>query len=286
MNAIKEEPVTRTRESVRNVVFLSVVPLLTHSKNTKSGTCEIGVTGLACEIECESRCNNRGSCFFTRNDENVFHARCLCEVGYEGEACEEESNCEDDCNGQLCWRGECLCSPGYSGPTCEVETPCSDCKHGKCFDSKCFCEEGWRGDACDIEIECDPVDCNGRGRCVKGSYSLSSCKTSIENEENVTRQTGTCMCDATHVGDKCDIEAEATSCSSRGISIHGECACLPSFTGPECAMFKSSSNDEEELTPSAAMRREGMNVAKSRDGGGVYSLIGGISFVTQDYESS
>jgi hypothetical protein len=224
--------------------------------NTGICTCSPGVSGIACEIECPARCSNRGTCFFTRNDENVYHARCLCEVGFEGESCEQKSECENQCSSHgRCFRGKCLCDPSFSGPDCSVETLCTnECSgHGKCFNSKCFCEEGWSSDTCNEKVECDPVDCNGHGRCFKGS----------------------CMCDATHIGPKCDIEAEATSCSTRGISIHGTCACLPFFTGPECAMF-TQQDQNDELTPSAAMRRQGMKVAESRHG--VYSLVGGITF--------
>uniref|UniRef100_A0AC35FCW2 EGF-like domain-containing protein n=1 Tax=Panagrolaimus sp. PS1159 TaxID=55785 RepID=A0AC35FCW2_9BILA len=70
-----------------------------------------------------AECNNRGTCFGTKQS-----PICLCSLGYAGTRC-EETYCDNarDCNGRgLCMgtssRFTCLCNFGFTGERCDTET--------------------------------------------------------------------------------------------------------------------------------------------------------------------
>ena len=67
-------------------------------------------------------CSGHGVCVTTLGGD----ARCMCENGIEGDACDQESECKvANCTGNgVCFRGSCLCVPGFVGDGCEERVAC------------------------------------------------------------------------------------------------------------------------------------------------------------------
>ena len=67
-------------------------------------------------------CSGHGVCATTLGGD----ARCMCENGIEGDACDQESECKvANCTGNgVCFRGSCLCVPGFVGDGCEERIAC------------------------------------------------------------------------------------------------------------------------------------------------------------------
>ena len=89
-------------------------------------------------------CSGHGLCVTSADGK----ARCQCEEGLSGPACDVEQRCEKGCSGHgRCFRGDCVCEIGYR-VLCEKITLSTNgdlCSgHGKCQYGKCFCDVGYR----------------------------------------------------------------------------------------------------------------------------------------------
>ena len=69
-------------------------------------------------------CSGHGVCVTTLGGD----AKCLCERGIEGEACDQEAPCPvANCSGNgVCFRGKCLCVAGFEGDDCETQLSCGE----------------------------------------------------------------------------------------------------------------------------------------------------------------
>jgi len=68
-------------------------------------------------------CSGHGVCVTTLGGD----AKCLCERGIEGEACDQEMPCPvANCSGNgVCFRGKCLCVAGFEGEDCAKQLTCN-----------------------------------------------------------------------------------------------------------------------------------------------------------------
>ena len=68
-------------------------------------------------------CSGHGVCVTTLGGD----AKCLCERGIEGEACDQEMPCPvANCSGNgVCFRGKCLCVAGFEGDDCAKQLTCN-----------------------------------------------------------------------------------------------------------------------------------------------------------------
>ena len=269
--------------------------------------CDEGFTGEACELrkcatnDVELQCSGHGTCNEEKsicdcvrgwgdsacgtqcpndgcggdNGECVTNlvtdtAVCMCSDGFEGEGCEIERTCENDCNQQqgMCLRGQCTCFPGYAGPACEEKYGCPDnCGEeqgfGSCSYGKCYCAPGREGESCERVVDnsdskdsmlCD-LDCSGRGLCIgsacacKTGYGGKHCEDIVPPlsdllpncEEDCGKHgscdLGRCVCDIGYRGSKCDIEIEDScgGCNGNGVCIQNVCMCYSGFIGDSCA---------------------------------------------------
>jgi hypothetical protein len=188
--------------------------------------CEEGLSGPACDQE--QQCEKGCS-----GHGRCFRGECVCEIGYRGSLCEEKITCPVSVKGDLCSGhgkcqfGKCFCDVGYRQEDCNERILCrDDCNgHGICHDTKCFCAVGYKGSACEIQQAC-PNKCSGHGRCF-----LDECK-----------------CEKGYTGSDCgkedkqllvEIKADGKcmgDCSGQGECRLGKCFCLPSFKGEDCSV--------------------------------------------------
>ena len=249
--------------------------------NSKTGKCSChpGFGGFACEFSCPAgrpthagkfsnasadtpllglghgACSGHGLCVTTFDGK----ARCQCEAGLSGNACDVEARCEKDCYGNgKCFRGECVCSLGFTGALCETKSKCPElvtgekCSgHGQCQYGKCFCDVGYRGDGCEDRILCRD-DCNGHGRCHDAKcycatgYTGSACETQKSCPNKCSGHgrcfLDNCLCEAGFSGKDCSVEdrkfspACQSDCSGNGECRLGKCFCLPAFKGEDCSI--------------------------------------------------
>lgn len=103
-------------------------------------------------------CNDRGKCV---------NGKCVCDSGFTGDDCSENS-CPGNCNNRgRCVDGQCVCNDGFTGADCSEKACPNNCSNrGKCVNGKCVCDVGFAGPDCAAK-GC-PNNCNNNGRCVKG----------------------------------------------------------------------------------------------------------------------
>jgi len=228
-----------------------------HGQCQSTGQC-------ACDAEYTgSDCATRKTCPTANNQECAGHglchvpsAKCFCEPGYSGKACQKDStSCKKlDCSGRgTCSFGKCFCQIGFSGTNCELSTTCKqECnKRGVCNNGQCQCNPGWSGDACQTQIwdnSC-PGNCNNHGLCQQGvcsctqGWSGSDCSQEVGFcKDNTCSGNGYCAYDKCHClpgtsGDKCQHgQTCPTGCQAKqGMCLNGKCMCLPGFAGESCS---------------------------------------------------
>lgn len=251
------------------------------SCDSKTGVCSChpGFGGFACEFSCPAgrpshagkfsnasgavptiglghgSCSGHGLCVTSADGK----ARCQCEAGLSGEACDVEAKCESDCNGNgKCFRGECVCEIGFKGTLCETKLECPQATdgrkcsgHGQCQHGNCFCDVGWRGDGCGDRILCRE-NCNGHGRCHDSKcfcavgYTGSACEIQKSCANKCSGHgrcfLDDCICEVGYSGKDCSAEDKKLSpscrndCSGNGQCRLGKCFCLPSYKGEDCSV--------------------------------------------------
>ena len=177
---------------------------------------------------------------------------CKCFNGWEGDGCNLEVPCPNNCNGMgECRNGRCYCIPGFKNDDCSEIIKCkNDCsKNGKCFNGKCFCSPDFNGEDCSEQIKC-PKDCSENGLCVYGKclcekgYFGIACEHKKNECSNYCSGNGICQSDKCNCflgffGEKCEFKMEfdcgasdsknGKVCSGNGICSLGKCFCHPGF---------------------------------------------------------
>ena len=209
-------------------------------------------------------CSGHGQCVTSADGK----ARCHCEEGLSGPACDQEQQCEKGCsNHGRCFRGECICEIGYQGTLCGEKKTCPITQtgeicsgHGTCHLGKCFCNVGYElGPAsdCNQRILCRD-DCNGHGICHDSKcfcapgYKGSACELQQPCPNKCSGHgrcfLDECKCETGYTGTDCGkedkqllatIKAEGKcmgDCSGQGECRLGKCFCLPSFKGEDCSI--------------------------------------------------
>lgn len=105
-------------------------------------------------------CTGQGTCL--PDSVASLEYKCKCNVGYDGDFCEEVSSNKCALPGQ-CATGvcnlttkECECAAGTTGDQCSECDATSDkaCNSkGKCSSKKCVCEDGWEGLQCTKQVK-------------------------------------------------------------------------------------------------------------------------------------
>ena len=117
--------------------------------------------------------------------------RCLCETGWRGERCDEDTCPVRHCSGHgTCVAGKCQCAEGYHGAGCEHKR-CpgehGECAlHGRCDSSSgtCECAYGWWGPDC-ARASC-PDGCSSHGYCLgqrcecAPGWTGAACETRVD----------------------------------------------------------------------------------------------------------
>lgn len=160
-------------------------------------------------------------------------ARCACDLGWGGAACDRPVAVTDHCAQAACGNGvcanardgfTCVCDLGWGGAVCDepVDVPnhCADavCANGDCINTNdgatCRCAWGWAGAACDVPADpCDPDPCQN-GACSVASGGVAQC-----------------ACDPGFDGPRCNIAVELAVCE--GVDC-GQGACRATAAGPVC----------------------------------------------------
>ncbi|KAM9993352.1 hypothetical protein ACTFIZ_011324 [Dictyostelium cf. discoideum] len=196
-------------------------------------------SGFACNIDClnDSKCN------FTIG-------KCECIPGWEGDDCNTQSKCLNDCSGDDAGTCEyitktCTCKPDRvlddcSGFACNI-----DCLNdSKCNFTigKCECIPGWEGDDCSIRSKCQN-DCSGvdAGTCdyitktctckpdrVLDDCSGFACNIDCLNDSKCNFTIGKCECKDGWEGDNCNTKQPncPNDCSNSGICDRSTLKCL------------------------------------------------------------
>lgn len=195
-----------------------------------------------CHEPCRSGCSGHGTCS---------RGRCLCDLLFYGEAC-EELRCPSDCSGHgICNGGTCECRPGFQEPRCEradfldvtsgiirqsvlAAQPANDSATGSANDA-----------VTGLPRSC-PNNCSNNGLCIDGScacqgrHSGPDCSTPCcSGHGNCSASTGACECDEGWAGEACsDERACEPDCGPNGICRLGECECDYGYQGETCARLK------------------------------------------------
>lgn len=169
---------------------------------------EAGEPGPECDgtVDCGS-----GWCDVSSGD-----LLCICDAGYEGEACDE---CADGHEGADCG----TCSEGYipSGvfPRTCIQDPCADVDcgfYGDCVvledTAVCDCENGWTGELCD--------------ECAEG-YEGDTCATCSDGYQSASQFEPLCVADAC-----IDTDCGNGTCSFDGADA--VCDCTTGWAGEAC----------------------------------------------------
>ncbi|MFC2015230.1 thioredoxin family protein, partial [Chloroflexota bacterium] len=206
--------------------------------------CPEGWTGANCQIEEKWYCagvahDDPAVC--SEHGECVVGGGCVCDYGYEGEACEnvvsDSWNCFEMAKGDpsACNGGECVapdtceCPEGFTGDECLELADCSvsGCYYGTCVgENICECDPGWTGPSCLEYFICYGTPsifaCSGDGECLA---------------------TDTCVCDEFHYGNECQYEkvcygtyaGDPGVCSGTGeCQADGTCVCDYGWGGDRC----------------------------------------------------
>ncbi|WAR26298.1 TENX-like protein [Mya arenaria] len=190
--------------------------------------------------KCQYRC--------VHGHENNATFECICDECYSGAECDSLCNNEGSCV-----NGSCDCGfNGYRGEFCQTsECPGYDVSctnHGQCNPGtgNCSCSTGWVGIGCHI-VQCEN-DCSSHGVCLEldppetprcnctNKYFGIDC-SSLCDHGNVIKPDETdlstwyCECDGCYTGAQCDIE-----CSGRGsCDADGQCDCgTAGWRGDNC----------------------------------------------------
>lgn len=162
--------------------------------------------GQKCTDRCRVNCLNGGTC--------VGGNRCICNQGYEGNACEREV-CTIQClNGGRCYRrNQCVCPAEYTGYYCQTPVCSPPCQNqGVCVrPGTCYCPYGYFGSFCE-RATCWTY-CQNGGRCVFNS----------------------CQCTSGWSGQHCQIPKCDTNCMNGGTCVgSNQCRCTPGYWGSYC----------------------------------------------------
>ncbi len=204
--------------------------------------CPIGKGGANCDEclpgyfgqDCEPcTCTEYGSC----NDGKEGNGKCFsCHDGYWGENCQNECNCDEEDENQICHDGPegfgCICSNNKVGNNCDIDITCKhgelDVNNGQCVS----CNSGWAGENCD---KCASgfwgSDCNQKTTCLHG-----------EANEGISGN-GRCLsCQDGYWGENCEnLKTCVNGTPSLGINGNGKCtACNSNFDGENCDRCKNS----------------------------------------------
>ena len=171
---------------------------------------------------------------------------CLCDPGYSGDICADQTGCPLDCSNtplllaaglrHTCLHGKCFCAPGYTGAACEhVDAgvcPSSCSGHGVCFNGWCACEPNFAGADC---ASLSPLAASMVAASCEGRDGAGSCSG------HGTCSFGRCVCSQGWTGPRCASHRTfgaptdcPLSCSGRGACMLGICFCDEGFTGDAC----------------------------------------------------
>lgn len=197
-------------------------------------TCVYGRTSVGTT----EACSGHGTC----ND-----ARCECDSGFIGEACEtcqnkEHMTCVDNSGAVLVSGAEflsnaCTCHDGYFGTCCNRVGCASGCSgNGHCDASLgvCVCDKGFFGTDCSgVKPACGAKDCSGRGVCVPidgGGADRGTVAAGVSPP-------GKCLCEPSWRGEHCDEVDCPMGClaPNRGVcQANGLCKCHAGYEGKSC----------------------------------------------------
>lgn len=171
--------------------------------------CDVGYSGLACEMFCPSECSHNGDCI---------EGACLCFAGFLGVDCSITGCCSG--HGTCDDPGTCVCNAGWDGDDCSVKLMCPDpgCSgHGTCTDGKCHCTAGFSGGSCAI----------ADGGCVPPCGPAGACNPISHR----------CECAGGAMGPTCleSISSCPKNCMNRGLCMNGQCMCGPGWMGKSCS---------------------------------------------------
>lgn len=204
-----------------------------------------------------SKCQNGGTCLAQNPDTALNGYNCSCPVGYQGEACQY--------NTDLNW---CASQPCANGGTCNLNYLLGSASAAQCSllnsttGFSCACAAGYSGVDCQTTINvCASNPCYSPGTCVNGinsftcncppGYSGTLCQTQIDTcASSPCVNGGTCLdlingwqcaCLAGYSGLQCqtDIdECASTPCVNSGSCVDGTnsftCKCIAGYSGALC----------------------------------------------------
>jgi len=201
-----------------------------HGVCQANGTCACanGWTGDDCSFRlCPNDCSHNGQC-------NNRTGLCTCDDMWSGKDCSVKS-CPQGCSGhgRCLESGQCVCNSLWTGEFCQIVKCPNGCSgNGECklVDAElatngttvkpamevCVCDLGYTGADCSQPI-CDPVDCNGKGKCVV----------------TLTGQ-HVCRCLPPFTGADCGNTLCHKTCSFHGNCINDVCECDDGWYGPNC----------------------------------------------------
>jgi hypothetical protein len=187
---------------------------------------------------CARRCSGHGVCNQATSEAygGIF-AKCQCDVGWAGEACDR-------------------CDAVHTGLSCDVR--CAGCspEHGHCtsWDNNpvCICDSGWAGIRCDIPYKLSTESSCGIGQ--PRRLPIASSGVFVCHTPGTLRRDATgCLCKPGWSGVKCTEASGAIgcthdTCSARGVcttlmtgdSVSTSCECHSPWSGSQCHIVSSN----------------------------------------------
>ncbi|KAH3819161.1 protein jagged-2-like [Dreissena polymorpha] len=205
--------------------------------------------------------------------------RCICDIGYDGVNCNQETACAGCRNGVCTMTNgdqQCSCNLGYQGEHCDTDV--NECDsfvcmnnatcHNKIGNFSCECRDGFSGALCsEASGPCEKINCMNGGACLdiggpdylcmcSIDFTGDLCDTKIDHCQNVIcDNNGTCTnifedflcinCSSGWIGKTCDVDIDECS---RGKCVHANsCSNAPGTYSCDCLDGWTGDNCDQDL---------------------------------------